>query len=142
MSQKKHTTKADEVERVAEQVGDVMAEASQHAIEALQQELALLKEQLTEMTASRDELRRLLAQERDRRVVSEPALVSASGALARIITELYDVAVGGSAARLRLTVAACGRDLNRDERQTLREYAARLRAASEAVEQEAAALLL
>lgn len=142
MAQKKHTTKADEVERVAEQVGDVMVEASQHAIEALQQELALLKERLTEMTASRDELRRLLAQERDRRVVSEPALVSASGALARIITELYDVAVGGSAARLRLTVAACGRDLNRDERQTLREYAARLRAASEAVEQEAAALLL
>lgn len=73
---------------------------------------------------------------------SVPRLTSPEEALEYIISHFETVAVGGSAAEIRLAVHKSAECLNMDQRNVLRDYVMRLRGAAEAAEQEAVTLLL
>ena len=76
------------------------------------------------------------------RVVHKTVTATPETCLAMIITKLQEVAVGGPAADLRLTVHQVAAQIDRDGCVILKEYTSRLRGAADAVDQEAATLLL
>jgi len=74
---------------------------------------------------------------------NEPAApVTPVSCLATIIAKLQEVAIGGAAADLRLTVHHVAAQITREDCVILKEYTSRLRGAADAVDQEAATLLL
>jgi len=139
-TRKTHNT-ADEVE-VAE--SDEL-ESLRLEVTALNSKLELADHNATAAKSLHDaEVKRLtdLASHLQRSAGLHSVPTTPRDALALIITKLEDVAVGGVAGDLRTTVHTATAALSAEDRHTVQEFAARLRSAAEAVDQEAATLFL
>lgn len=148
MATKKHVGTENAIAQAAEVVGNAAEIAiSELKVQLQSAEDALNAEKrlrLSEQAVHETEVKRLmqLAEHLQRTSERKTVPATAEGALTYILAYLEPVALGGSAADLRRGTQTIAGALDHAGRQTLNEYAVRLRGAAEAVVQELAAMLV